>query len=85
MLSFLFQGAVQIIFRGSEAEKIGNIFGARHRHCYNSNYNYYSIIIPILFLAKDEEEYIERFANPFPAAVKGQCSLLVLNLSFFDQ
>jgi len=37
------KGAVQIIFRGSDAEK----------------------------MARDEEEYMEKFANPFPAAVKG--------------
>lgn len=37
------KGAVSIIFRGSDAEK----------------------------MASDEHEYIERFANPFPAAVKG--------------
>lgn len=37
------KGAVQIIFRGSDADKI----------------------------AEDEANYIDRFANPFPAAVKG--------------
>lgn len=37
------KGAVQIIFRGNDSDKI----------------------------AKKEEEYVERFANPFPAAVRG--------------
>ena len=36
-----------------------------------------------LLIAKSEEEYIERFANPFPAAIKGIVDLFFLEIMNF--
>ena len=38
----------------------------------------------LLNLASDEKEYIERFANPFPAAVKGMFCYYFFFVIFYD-